>query len=389
MTPVKNHDDTQNYSIFDHSTPQEKAQLLSHLQHPDYNRPVGAMLGMVVGDALGAPLEFIPIEKEASYSYQENRYIQSYNKFRLKSGQWTDHAAMGLCIADSLILCSGFNGADIRRRFWKWWNEGYNNAFRWDDQRGFKHSVGLGGNISQSLQSITTEPVSSIYHPLFKRDDSGNGSLMRLAPIAIYHANDIAQAKHYAQLSSQTTHPGTTAALACDFWASLMVQAIHTTIPSIQSFLDTHIEIYLKQCTHPSLSLLLNANASIDTTEACWRWKDTHIDIKRTLVLRGQQYNGYPVNSAYFGSFCLDALALALHALYSTTSAVEAICKAINFLGDADSVGSITGQLAGAFYGYHQLPKSALSDIALWSKQEIEMRAILLHMMAQNKQRGS
>merc|ERR1719272_716541 len=76
------------------------------------------------------------------------------NTFHLQRGQWTDDSAMGLCMADSLILRRGFDGVDMRVRFWCWWNRGYNNAFRKDSSR--SSSVGLGGNISKSLADVST-----------------------------------------------------------------------------------------------------------------------------------------------------------------------------------------------------------------------------------------
>ena len=60
---------------------------------------------------------------------------------------------MGLCLADSLIENKGeFDPRDIMMRFILWWHCGYNNAFRFDDYRYNKHSVGLGGNISGSME---------------------------------------------------------------------------------------------------------------------------------------------------------------------------------------------------------------------------------------------
>ena len=63
-------------------------------------------------------------------------------------------------------------------------------------------------------------------------------------------------------------------------------------------------------------------------------------------------YNGYPVLPGYWGSYCLDGLAMALWGLYHSNSFEEAIIRVVNFLGDADSTGAVVGQMAGALYGY-------------------------------------
>merc|ERR1712130_295580 len=101
---------------------------------------------------------------------------------------------------------------------------GYNNAFRKDSSR--NDSVGLGGNISASIFSMTEDYKIS---PRFERnsEDSGNGSLMRLAPIPIFFSSDWKQAEEFAKESSFTTHPGAIAAEACAFMTFLIVEAIN------------------------------------------------------------------------------------------------------------------------------------------------------------------
>ena len=76
------------------------------------------------------------------------------NKFNLQLGQWTDDCSMGLCIADSLLTRDGYDGSDVRVRFWNWWHRGYCNAFGSDLYFGPRSSVGLGGNMSKSLSTM-------------------------------------------------------------------------------------------------------------------------------------------------------------------------------------------------------------------------------------------
>lgn len=136
------------------------------------NRAVGCMVGMAVADALGAPLEFLPVangdgENDSRHFFSLNtmEYSCPSNKFRLKPGQWTDDASMGFCIADSYLANKGeYDGSDIRIRFHLWWNFGYCNAFINDVSR--SGSVGLGGNIAMSLDSCRAGVIPS---PTFER----------------------------------------------------------------------------------------------------------------------------------------------------------------------------------------------------------------------------
>ena len=77
---------------------------------------MGSMLGMAIGDAMGAPVEFQPL----SYTYDTIKDMgeKPRGNFDLKPGQWTDDTSMGLCLADSLIEKKGeFKARDIMMRF--------------------------------------------------------------------------------------------------------------------------------------------------------------------------------------------------------------------------------------------------------------------------------
>ena len=85
---------------------------------------IGSILGMAIGDAIGARVEFQPL----NYEYNEIKDMGNYpaGKFNLNPGQWTDDSSMGLCLADSLIENNGeFDPKDIMKRFILWWYCGY------------------------------------------------------------------------------------------------------------------------------------------------------------------------------------------------------------------------------------------------------------------------
>merc|ERR1712228_524943 len=125
----------------------------------------------------------------------------------------------------------------------------------------------------------------------------------------------------------------------------------------------------------------LVTSSPVNNTERCWNWKSPNLDIAGTLRARGSRYNGYPVSAGYFGSYSLDGLALAFWAFYHTTSFDEAVTRSINLLGDADSHGSICGQIAGAFYGYDSINPQFLKWLTAWDDHDFTVRGIMLHQM--------
>eukprot|EP00039_Didymoeca_costata_P018642 m.334334 g.334334 ORF g.334334 m.334334 type:complete len:518 (+) comp17336_c0_seq1:30-1583(+) len=380
-------------NLFPASTPNLLLQEL--LQDDKVDRAVGAMVGMAIGDSVGHPLEFLPVVDEpksvasdgkqhffelSTYSYENPK-----NAFALDKGQFTDDASMGLCIADSLIKYKSFRGDDIRIRFHNWWFHSYNNTFHGD-----RVSVGLGGNISRSLYEMkpAQQPTATFEA---ESEDAGNGSLMRLAPIPVYYHRDLNQARHFAALSSYTTHPGPLAACCCELLTFLIASAIQTPpnrdTPNFpKDWMEEHMERFMKTIEKPTdherawveIKRLIASNEPDDSRERCWNWKAEQLDILGSLKRRGDQYNGYPVLPAYYGAFSMDGLALALHCVYHTKSFDEALVRVVNFLGDADSTGSIACQLAGALYGYASINEDLKKQLTVWDRNSIPLRAALL-----------
>uniref|UniRef100_A0A7S2NUH9 ADP-ribosylhydrolase ARH3 n=1 Tax=Zooxanthella nutricula TaxID=1333877 RepID=A0A7S2NUH9_9DINO len=356
---------------------------------------MGSMCGMGVGDALGHPFEFAPAQDEAGpgrprFDLRTMQFYRESNAFGLERGQWTDDAAMGLCMADSFLLRRGFDGSDMRVRFWCWWNRGYNNAFRKDTSR--SSSVGLGGNIAKSLFAIAGARDKRDIPPAYEADteDAGNGSLMRFTPVALcMHAAEWKMVHDVARMSSYTTHPGIIAAEACSFLAHLIVSALR--LPpgqptDVRAFLDQAAQHYLDESGlhaksgwgYDQMKWLVTSSPR-NMTERCWNWRSERLDIAGTLKARGRKYNGYPVSAGYFGSYSLDGLAMALWSVYHTSSFDEAVTRSVNLLGDADSHGSITGQLAGAIYGYQAINPQFMSWLNTWDDHEFAVRAVMLH----------
>jgi ADP-ribosyl-[dinitrogen reductase] hydrolase len=381
------------YSIYASVAPgQRDALIKAGANDPKVSKAMGAMVGMALADAYGHMFEFLPavdepLAKEAKagkdvpyFDAASHTFTGVSNAFHLQLGQWTDDTAMGLCIADSLICNKAFDGSDQRTRFWNWWNHGYNNAFSHDDSR--SSSVGLGGNISKSLAACRSDRVPA---PVYEAqtEDAGNGSLMRLAPISIMFAGSAALSE-MARASSYTTHPGIIAAEACAFHAYVVSRALALEGPvDPKKFLDKVCEEYSGFLEGKSgwgwdQMHELVGSAPTKPTEACWNWRAPKLAITESLHARGRSYNGYPVSAGYFGAYSMDGLAMALHAVYNNSTFEDTVAHAMNLLGDADSTGSIAGQIAGALYGYKAVPEKWLQNLNKWDDGEIALRAVLL-----------
>merc|ERR1712129_667116 len=348
---------------------------------------------------MGHMFEFLACQDVTGDRYFDVTTMQfhgAYNRFDLKYGQWTDDASMGLCIADSLILQRGYDGSDIRRRFWNWWYRGYNNAFRLDSDRWSKDSVGLGGNIAKSIVDMNQLDAWEAPSPVYvaSGEDAGNGSLMRLAPLPLFfHAIPSLDLHYFARMSSLTTHPGPVAAEACAFLAHVLSHALKrpaNEVVDAKTFLEAATADYLdisgleakvkaNDGDHYQNLLWLVTGQPVRDTERCWAWRNATPGLNDSLNARGTSYNNFPVSADYFGSFSLDALAIAMWAIYNSDSFDGALAKAINTFGDADSHGSICGQIAGALYGRQAIHPQFIAWLNQWDEHEFAVRAILLH----------
>ena len=360
---------------------------------PAADRAIGAVLGMAVGDAVGAPIEFMPYAVGAPPVTADGRTplpgVTFKNAFSTKPGQWTDDASMGLCLADSLLARGRLDPLDVALRFCAWWYGGYNNSFRFDTARPDRTSIGLGGMIGASLSAFLKDgrAVTSSGN----RESSGNGSIMRLAPVPVFYSSlSPSAAAAAARAQSLVTHAGDEARECAALMAVLIVRAINTcgnAEARKASVLDALATTALVAVPHdadaaaratalefdPALIFFTTDCPSVYAlargtvveqgpdggalSDRDWRW-------------RAPEYHFAPGRAAaqptYVGSYCMDALAMALHCVYATDSFDAAVLKAVNLRGDADSVASVTGQIAGAIYGASTIRREWVADVERW-----------------------
>lgn len=178
---------------------------------PRHDNALGALIGLAVGDALGAPYEFLhpPYDVDKNYA--------SGGVHGVTPGEWTDDTSMALCLAQSLIDCNGFDPHDQMKKYISWYSDGYYST------RDKCFDIGITVSRALGLYVVSGAP----YCGGTDEYSSGNGSLMRLAPIAMYYYPDHQKLIEYAALSSKTTHASRLTIDSCVFFAQLLAGAIN------------------------------------------------------------------------------------------------------------------------------------------------------------------
>src|ERR1039458_3265716 len=171
----------------------------------------GSLLGLAIGDALGAPVEF-----KAPGTFKPIVTFQSGGTFGLEAGQWTDDTAMALCLAESLVEQKGFDPVDQLERYLRWYREGHLS------------STGKCFDIGSTTRTalIRFEKAHEPYCGDTDANTAGNGSIMRLAPVPLFFADDPAKAIEMSGENSRTTHGAKTAVDACRYLGGLIVGAV-------------------------------------------------------------------------------------------------------------------------------------------------------------------
>lgn len=279
------------------------------------DRAIGALLGLAVGDAVGAAIEF---SSKPEFALIED--MIGGGPHGLEPGQWTDDTAMALALAESLDTNPELDPGDLMDRFVNWWKDGVYSC------TGSCFDIGIATRRALDRYRRTGDPYAGSPDPRA----SGNGALMRLSPVAIRHWRSLEAALDVARRQTRTTHGSPPTIDASCALACLLVKAIEG---------------------HPLTELLTGPEA--DAVEGGFR--------------------GVHRNEINGSGFVSESLQAALWAVNRTTDFRSAILIAANLGNDADTTAAIAGQLAGAVYGASGIPEDWLTKLA-W-RDRLESRA--------------
>ena len=294
-------------------------------------RVTGALLGLAVGDALGATLEF-----KRPGTFEPLTDMVGGGPFKLAAGEWTDDTSMALCLAQSLIECRGFDPLDQLERYVRWFRHGHYSV------TGACFDIGITTRSALLAFEGSGEPHSG---PT-RSATAGNGSIMRLAPVPSAYAADPPAAIRLAGESSRTTHGAAECIAACRYLGGLIVGAIRGVGKG---------ELLAPRYTPVPGS-----------------WDLEPLSGRVDVVAAGSFIRNAPPQIRGSG-YVVESLEAALWAFASTSSFEEGALAAVNLGDDADTTGAVYGQIAGAFYGAAGIPAKWLEKLAM--RGEIERLA--------------
>ena len=290
------------------------------------NRHRGTLIGLAIGDALGAAVEF-----KSPGSFAPVTGYRSGGPHGLDAGEWTDDTSMALALADS-IATSGWDLNDQADRYVQWWKTG-------------KYSVNgrcfdIGITTRSALSSYIAQKNALASGDRSDRA-SGNGSIMRLAPVPIrfghLYSSQLDELSRLAEESSLPTHASEQCVSACRYLATV-------------------------------LAALIQGKDRDEVLSPAWQPLQQLDEIKPLHPLiqeiaQGSFRQKQPPAIQGLG-WVVKSLEASLWAFHDAETFEEAVLKAVNLGDDADTTGAICGQLAGAFWGESGIPESLRSGLA-------------------------
>jgi ADP-ribosyl-[dinitrogen reductase] hydrolase len=259
------------------------------------DRARAAFIGMAIGDALGATVEFMTASEIAT-KYGTFRDIVGGGWLRLKPGQVTDDTEMALCIGRAIVKNQAWSVEAVAENFASWLKS---------------RPVDCGDTCRKGIRAYLLH--GQLESPL-NEWDAGNGAAMRLLPAALFSLPDEELLKKYVLEQAHITHNNPVSDAAC---------------------------LCLGRIIHMALC---------GTEKTRLR---RHVD---GLVARFPTFAFEPYRGLATG-YVVDTMQTVFHWFFRGRSFEDCLVGTVNQGGDADTTGAICGMLAGAYYGMDAIPK--------------------------------
>lgn len=287
---------------------------------------IDALIGHAIGDAMGVPIEF---ESRDILLKRPVTKMIGYGSHDVPKGTWSDDTSMVIATMISFINKGFFDCKDIMMNFYYWLKESKFTAVDkvFDAGHTCISSI-INFSKGYELKDCGQKDLSS----------NGNGSLMRILPVALYSYNKTLSENKIIQLTndiSSLTHAHEISKLGCYIYVRYVM------------FLLSGLD---KKEAYNQLQKISYDDYSKDSREV----------YKRILKEDISKLSLDEINST---GYVVDTLEASIWIILQCNSFNETIIGAINLGEDTDTIGAITGAMAGIIYGYNSIKKEWLNDL--------------------------
>lgn len=285
-----------------------------------------AILGGVVGDALGVPVEF---RARSTYHIED---MIGYGTYNQPPGTWSDDTSLTMCLIENLIHNQGQD--ELMKKFVAYKEQGYLTPF------GEMFDIGRATNeaIYRYTHGAPAHQCGGAHE-----SDNGNGALMRIAPLAfvLQTEDSPVKIKQVIEQWCEVTHRHARSHLACIFYITFLMGLIHdghriNALEQAISFCNTHLR------TDPQYGNEFHHYEAI-FNQSFLSWEEEQV-----------KSSGYVVHSLEAALWCFFK-----HDNYKGT-----MLEAVNLGEDTDTIAAIAGTMAGLKYGLNAIPESWLLQLA-------------------------
>lgn len=289
------------------------------------------LLGHIVGDALGVPVEFMSREKLTKEPVTD--MVGGGNR-GFPAGTWSDDSSMMLCTVESILKKKSIDYHDIMRNFLRWATEGYMTPHG--------STFGMGQTVLRALVQYSKKRDIAICG-CGEEKDNGNGSLMRLLPFVVYLHNDRILSKNsldekinIIHNASSITHRHLRSQIACGIYYFVAEELIN-------------------EPTHTSILV------GLEKAHSYYHQYDEFAHFQR---LFSKNFKALSSDEIRTSGYVVDTLEAAIWCLERGKDYQQTLLTAVNLGGDADTVAAIAGGLAGILHGAESIPPSWIDTLA-------------------------
>lgn len=300
---------------------------------------LNGIMGLVVGDALGVPVQFMDREEIRNRPQGPVTGMEAGGVYQMPEGTWSDDSSMALATLVSLLEKKEADPVDIMQRFVKWDQEG--------EYTPFGRAFDQGNTCSNAIHKFMKESNIETCGATGERDN-GNGALMRILPVCLYYydrqkivCTSEDEAMEGIHRISGLTHNHLRSKICCGIYYFC-----------VKSIIDG-----IRKTTVPALEVLLQEgmNKGLEYYRQDIRNLTEMAHLKKLYHL--SEFAGIPEDEIRTTGYVIDSFEAAIWCLITTDSYKECMLKAVNLGDDTDTVAAIAGGLAGLYYGYETIPQ--------------------------------